>query len=300
MIRTWLAAAGPLAAHEDPVWPLVESTLGQLASVFAPFFLVVAVAGIGAVVAQVGLQPNPELLLPKPSRLSVAKGIKRLFSMQGAANLVKAVVKIALVLAVASRVVWTFGNAAVAAPAMPLPDILALAGTGLRDLLLAMVFPLAVLAAADWFWQRWRHEKGIRMSRKEVKDEQKESEGDPQTRSRFRRAHRELRKRRMLSAVRDADVVLTNPVHVAVALRYRPDEMAAPRVLAKGAEAFAERIKVTARAAGVPIVERRALARALFRSVPVGGEVPAALYRAVAEILAYIYSLRGLSAGEAR
>ena len=138
------------------------------------------------------------------------------------------------------------------------------------------------------------------MSRHEVREELKQSEGDPQVRVRFRRAHREIAKRRMLGEVARADVVLTNPVHVAVALRYRPEEGAAPRVVAKGADALAARIKDAARAAGVPIVERRALARALYRAVQIGGEIPPHLYRAVAEILAYIYSLRGTSPVEAR
>jgi flagellar biosynthetic protein FlhB len=138
------------------------------------------------------------------------------------------------------------------------------------------------------------------MSRHEVKEEAKASEGDPQTRMRFKRAHRELAKRRMLAEVPKADVVLTNPIHFAVALRYRPAEMGAPRVVAKGAGELAAKIKEAARKAGVPIVERRALARALYRTVEVGSEIPPALYRAVAEILAFIYSLRGVPAVEQR
>ena len=138
------------------------------------------------------------------------------------------------------------------------------------------------------------------MTRQEVREEQKESEGDPQVRQRFRRAHREIARRRMLAEVPRADVVLTNPTHVAVALRYRPGEMAAPLVLAKGAGELAQKIKDAARQAGIPIIERRALARALFRSVKLGAEIPPALYRAIAEILAYVYSLRGRVAEESR
>src|SRR5581483_11915654 len=137
------------------------------------------------------------------------------------------------------------------------------------------------------------------MTRHEVKEEHKQSEGDPQMKMRFRRAHREIGRRRMLSEVRRADVVLTNPIHVAVALRYRASETGAPRVLAKGAGELAAKIKEAARTAGVPIVERRALARALYKSVKIGAEIPPALYRAVAEILAFIYSIRGIPAGEA-
>jgi flagellar biosynthetic protein FlhB len=175
---------------------------------------------------------------------------------------------------------------------MPLEALLDFTGAAIADLLLVMALALGALGALDYLWQRRRHEQSLKMSRHEVKEEQKETEGDPQTRMRFRRAHREVAKRRMLAEVRRADVVLTNPIHVAVALRYRADEMLAPRVVAKGAGELAAKIKDEARRAGVPIVERRALARALFRSVALGAEIPPALYRAVAEILAYIYSLR--------
>jgi flagellar biosynthesis protein FlhB len=300
VLRAWLAAVGPVGSSDDSLWPLFSQTLHELGTLFAPFFLMVSVVGVGTVIAQVGFQVNPELLMPQLSRLGLASGAKRLFSAQGTANLVKAVVKIVVVLTIAYQVLWAFGQMAIVAPAMPLEDILTLSGAGIRKLLLVMVAPLAVLGAADWAFQRWQHERSLRMSRQEVKEEHKETEGNPQIRGRFRRAHREIAKRRMLNDVRDADVVLTNPTHVAVALRYRPEDMAAPKVLAKGADEMAARIKEAARKAGVPIVERRALARALFRTVQVGNEIPSTLYKAVAEILAYIYSLRGPAAREVR
>ncbi len=300
VLRAWLAAVGPIAADDGPTWPLMVIALHELGSVLGPFFIVVAVVGIGTVVAQVGFKLTPELAAPQLSRIGLVQGWQRLFSLQGAASLVKAVVKIVVVSLIAFQVIQSWGHVAVAAPTMSIGEILALAGGSVRHLLLVMAIPLAILGAGDWLWQRWRHEQSLKMSRQEVKDEHKESEGDPQVRARFRRAHRELAKRRMLADVRKADVVLTNPVHVAVAIRYRPDEMRAPLVLAKGAEEMAQRIKDAARSAGVPIVERRALARALFRAVQVGSEIPPALYKAVAEILAYIYSLRGVPRGAER
>jgi flagellar biosynthetic protein FlhB len=299
VLRAWLAAVGPTAAHDDSPLPLLVHALRELGSVLAPLLLAIAVVGTGAVLAQIGFDLRPELALPKGER--IAGGLQRVFSLQGVANLVKAVVKIAVVGAVAWQVVLAVGQGAIAAPAMPPADILALATLGLRKLVLWMLVPLAALGAADWFWQRWRFEQSIKMSRQEVKQEHKESEGDPQIRARFRRAHRELGRRRMLTEVRRADVILTNPTHVAVALRYRAEEGAAPTVLAKGVDEVAQKIKEEARRHGVPIVERRALARALFRQVPIGGEIPATLYKAVAEILAYIYSLRAAAAArEAR
>jgi flagellar biosynthetic protein FliR/FlhB len=300
VLATWLAAVGPTAVHDDPTWPLVARALQDILGFLAPFFLATGAAGVAAVVAQVGFKVTPELLVPDFGRISPAKGFKRLFSPNAAAELLKSIVKIGLVLLLAYSVITGFLGDLISTPGMALPEILGVAGSGLHRLLVRIAVVLLVFGAADWFWQRRRHEQSLKMSRQEVKQESKDSEGDPLIRGRFKRAHRELAKRRMLAEVKTADVVLTNPTHYAVALRYQADEMRAPRVVAKGVDEVAQRIKDEARHAGVPIVERRALARALFRSVQLGGEIPPALYRAVAEILAYIYSLRRAPGREVR
>jgi flagellar biosynthetic protein FlhB len=304
LLGAWLAAAGPLAAEPDGLLsaaaPLAARSFAELGGLLVPFCVSMAVVGGGAVVAQVGWQVNPGLVAPDLDRLNPANGLRRIFSPDGAMNLVKATVKITVALVLAYQVIVHLGAAAVAAPALMPEEILGFAGRGLRRLFLVLGAALAVLGLLDYLWQRWRYEQSLRMSRQEVREEQKETEGDPQVKARFRRAHREIARRRMLAEVKRADVVLTNPIHVAVALRYRAAENVAPRVVAKGAGELAEKIKDAARRAGVPIVERRALARALFRAVKLGAEIPPALYRAVAEILAYIYSLRGASAAEAR
>ncbi len=295
LLRSWLAAVGPVGAGTDAIgvaWPLLMRSASQLGQSLVPFALGLAVVGIGAVVAQVGWSVNTNLVLPDPSRVNPASGWKRIVSSNGAAMMVKSVVKIVVVLGLAYRTLRHGSEAAIAAPDMLPAEILSLTGTSLRRLLLTMAAALGVLAACDYLWVRWRYEQHLKMSRHDVKEEQKESEGDPQVKGRLRRAHRELSKRRMLTEVKRADVVVTNPIHFAVALRYRTGEVGAPTVVAKGAGALAQKITELARSAGVPIVERRALARALYRSVEIGAEIPPALYRAVAEILAYIYSLR--------
>jgi flagellar biosynthesis protein FlhB len=298
VLGSWLAAVGPAAAGDAAVAPLAARALLEMAHVLVPFFLVTAVVGAGAVIAQVGWSPNASLLAPDLSRLSPARGARRIFSAAGAMNLAKAVVKIVVVLALATWILRQLGAEAVATPAMTPAALLAFTGTAIRRLLGAMALVLAVLGGLDWLWQRWRHEQQLKMTRHELREEQKETDGDPRVRARFRRAHRELARRHMLAETKRADVVLTNPVHGAVALRYRAAETAAPRVVAKGAGELAQRIKDAAQSAGVPIVERRALARALFRSVKLGAVIPPALYRAVSEILAYVYSLRGVGAEE--
>jgi flagellar biosynthetic protein FlhB len=262
-----------------------------------PVLAATAAAGLLATVAQIGFRIVPKRIAPDPSKLSPATGMTRLLSRRGGVELVKALAKIALVGWISWKIIAGAGERIVPLAASPPREILAVAGATLARLVAWTVGALAVLAALDYAWQRRQHHHGLRMTRAEVKDERRQAEGDPQMKQRVRRAYQQLAKRRMLDAVPTAQVVVTNPVHLAVALRYVPGRTPAPIVVAKGAEHVAERIKEIARRAGVPIVERRALARALFRGVPIGGEIPAALYRAVAEILAYIFGLQARRAG---
>lgn len=300
MFRSWLAAIGPLAAHDDSSAPLATRAALDMLMVLGPFLVALAGMGAAAVIAQIGFQPTASLLAPKLSRISPATGWQRIGSSQGAVMVIKSLAKIGLLGFVAWRYLHGVIDTTIAAPLIPLPALLEFTGSSVRRLLWWLLSMLAVIAAGDYAWQRYRHEQQLKMSRQDVKDEAKQSEGDPKVKARFRRAARELGKRRMLTEVGRADVVIANPTHFAVALRYRAAEGAAPRVVAKGAGELALKIKETARAAGVPIVERRALARALYRTVEIGQEVPPALYRAVAEILAYIYSLRQRGPAEAR
>lgn len=259
----------------------------------APIILLAAVAALLTTIAQIGFRFYPKRVAPKLEKLNPLSGLKRIFSRRGLVELLKSVAKIVLVAWVAWKVLSgaleRLPGLAFAAPR----EILVLGGGALAQMMLVVAAVLGVIAAFDFLWQRYDHKQGLRMTRQEVKDENREQEGDPQIKTRVRRAYRELSGNKMLSEVRTADVVVTNPVHVAVALRYSAEEMGAPTVVAKGAERMCERIKQAARSAGVPIVERRALARALFRSVPVGREIPSPMFRAVAEVLAYIYSLPG-------
>lgn len=154
---------------------------------------------------------------------------------------------------------------------------------------------LLALAALDYLYQRWEYERGLRMTKEEVKEEFKQQEGDPKVKGRIRQRQREMARRRMIAAVAEADVIITNPQHVAVALHYEQGSMNAPVVVAKGADYLALRIRQEARRHGVPLVENRPLAQALYRGVDVGDQIPVNLYKAVAEVLAYVYRQRGLS-----
>ncbi|MBY0278759.1 flagellar biosynthesis protein FlhB [Candidatus Binatia bacterium] len=263
-----------------------------IVSATLPVILAMMLAGVASNLAQVGVGLYPQLLLPKGSRISPSTGLKRIFSLRGFVELIKNIVRIVLVSWVAWKVVLSTLDRLRSVGLLSASEILAVGGAELVRMMLWVGSTLAVLAAFDYIWQRRTHQQSLRMSRQEIKDEMRQSEGDPKLRQRMKRAYRDFNNNRMLSEVATADVVITNPTHFAVALRYRGDEQGAPCVVAKGVDEVAERIKQLARAGGVPIVERRTLARALYRTVKVGSEIPYGLYRAVAEVLAYIYGLQ--------
>jgi flagellar biosynthetic protein FlhB len=292
MLGVWLAAAGPTAIADGPVSPLAWRTARGLVPTLAAFFVVTALVGLGATVAQ-GVRPRALRLDP----LRLGAGWRSLWSLDGLARLVKIVVELALVLAVGWSVVRHVGVDALPASAMSLEELLGLAGGGLRELGLAVGAVLIAVAAADYAWARWRHERHLAMSREELRDETRRRDGDPRMRARRRRAHRAIVGRQVPTDVARADVVVAGAREVAVALRYRAGEPGAPRVLAAATGPLAQQIVAAARVAGVPVVERRELARTIERTVAIGDEIGPACYAAVADVLA---RLAVASAGEAR
>lgn len=292
VLGRWLGLAATLEITEATVPLILRRMVIDGAILAAPLVTAAAVAGVGAHLSQGGVVVRMDRLMPNLERVNPLAGLGRMFSMEALAGLVKAVVKLLVVGYVAYRIVLRAGAGAEALVAVGIGDVIGFIGAGIRDTILFVGAALLALAAIDYGYEYYRVEQSLKMTRQELEDEQRATEGDVKVKRRFRKFHYELTKNRMLAEVPTADVVLTNPVHVAVALRYVADLMRAPRVVAKGAGEVAEQIKAAARRAGVPIVERRALARALFRSVKIGQEIPAALYRAVAEVLAYIYSLQ--------
>jgi flagellar biosynthetic protein FlhB len=173
--------------------------------------------------------------------------------------------------------------------------ILDVLGKSGKSLFLSLMGVLAVFAAIDFVLQRREFGKQVRVTRKEAKQEAKEQEGDPMVKSRIRSIQRDMARKRMMKEVKSADVIITNPTHIAIALRYDKDKMVAPKVVAKGADFMAENIKKLAREAGIPLVENVPLARAMFKSVKVGHVIPRNLFQAVAEVLAYVYKLKNKS-----
>jgi flagellar biosynthetic protein FlhB len=258
-----------------------------------PIFSVVVVVALASNLVQTGFLLTPFPLKPDLRRLNPLLGAKRLVSLRSWVELVKAFLKIALVGYVSYSVIkggyeriLQLGSEGPYGIMGSIGEI----GFGISIRVSALFLALSFL---DYLFQRREHEKSIMMTKEEVREEIKEMEGDPLLRSRIRRRQRQVAYARMMQHVPRSDVVVTNPVHVAVALLYLPGEMSAPRVVAKGARLMAERIKEIARANGVPIVQNPPLAQALYRDVDVGEEIPPSLYKAVAEILAFVYRLKG-------
>ncbi|MFQ6048862.1 MAG: flagellar biosynthesis protein FlhB, partial [Phycisphaerae bacterium] len=258
-----------------------------------PLMLVVAAIGLAANVAQVGWLLTGHPLIPSLSKINPLAGLRRLVSIRALVRLLISLAKIVLVGAVAYLTIRQQIGPIVHSLRLDHRLLLVLAGQMLFTLGVRLGLVLLVLAIVDYAWNRYKHEQDLRMTKEEVKEELRRMEGDPVVRQRRRRVQMQLTLQRMGIEVPRSDVVITNPTEVAVAIRYQAETMSAPRVVAKGQGLLARRIRQLAIQHGVPIVERPALARALYRIVEVGQEIPPQFYRAIAEILAYVYELAG-------
>jgi len=266
---------------------------GQIIQLMAPLFLVIMLVGIVANVGQVGFLFTFEPLKPKFSKFNPISGFKRFLSLRSLVELAKSLLKIGIVGWITYVAVRNEMDAIPTLLEYDVSEILAYAGKVAFRIILVVCIVLAILAGLDFLYQRWQHEKDLRMTKQEVKDEHKQSEGDPAVRARIRSAQRDMVRRRMMEAVPQATVVITNPTHLAIALKFESDYQA-PVVVAKGAGFIAEKIRMIAHENNIPIVEQKPLAQALYKTVEIGQFIPAELYRAVAEVLAYVYRLKGL------
>jgi len=251
---------------------------------------------IAAVAANV-LQHKPTMawkkLKPELSKISVIKGTTRMFGSQGAMNVVKSLLKLVIIGGVALAVVWPGLHQLKLMTTFELIDVINFIHQETIIMVTVIVAVLTALAALDFFYQRYDWFQNMKMSRQDVKDEHKQAEGDPQVKARIRQVRSERARQRMMAAVPSADVVVTNPTHFAVALKYDGETMAAPKLVAKGQDLIALRIREIADEHDVPIVENPPLARGLYSSVDLEQEVPPEFYKAVAEVISYVMRLRG-------
>jgi len=293
------AALRPLLArpHSFALTPvdldrLLADTLGELgAALLLPALLLIAAALAGGLI-QHGPLLSAEPLAPKLERISPLAGARRLFALRSLVEFGKSVLKIALVAAAGVALLWPTAATVVSAAELEAGALLGvLHGLALR-LMAGIALLVGLIALFDSLYQRFEHRKRLRMSRRDLQDEFKQTEGDPVVKARLRGLRMERARRRMMAEVPSATVVVTNPTHVAVALRYEPPAMAAPKLVAKGVGPLALRIREIARAHGVPLVENPPLARALHAAVELDAEVPPAHYRAVAEVIGFVLQRR--------
>lgn len=256
---------------------------------------VAAAVVLAAVVSNVlisGWVFSVQALSANLAKINPIKGLARMFSWQSLVELFKALLKASLIAGVAGFAIWLQRDGLLTLAAEPLETAVAHVSRITLYTFLAAIAAFALVVALDVPFQLWNFQRQMRMTKEEVRQEQKEMEGDPQIKSRIRAVMREQARRRMMAAIPRADVVVTNPLHYAVALEYKERRMSAPVVVAKGSLLVAERIKEIAREHRVPIVEAPPLARALYRHAEVGDAIPAGLFTAVAQVLAYVYRLQ--------
>ncbi len=300
-----LAATRSLLGHEFAANPTRLDDLGAMSGyagsialhALAPILLGLALAALLASFGQVGFLLTSKPLVPKFSKLNPLKGAKQLVNLRAGVRFLQSLGKLAVVIGVGyAFIVWQL-PAILTMPGLEPAQAMGLAAWLVFKLAIVLSVLLIVLAIADYAYQKWQQSEDLKMTKEEVRREMKDMDGDPLVKQRRARVARQLAMQRVAAAVPKADVIVTNPTHFAVALQYDPATMRAPKVVAKGADFMAMRIRQLAAVHGIPLIERKPLARGLYASVEVGQEVPAEHYAAVAEILAYVYRLSGKKAG---
>ncbi len=263
--------------------------------ILLPVFVFLGLAAILVNILQVGFLFTGEPLAPKLDKINPVEGFKRIFSRRSVESLVRDIIKIVVVLWIAWLSVRDMLPGIMGMTDRSVGQLFAFAGSAVFSIAMKILIGYVVIAVLDYAFQRWDYERSIMMTRQEVREELKQTEGDPLIRARIRTMQREMARRRMMEEVPKAEVVITNPTEIAVALAYDA-EMTAPVVVAKGRRLLAERIRNIATEHGVPIVENVMLAQALYKAVDIGQPIPPDLYTAVAEVLAYVYRLKGRNA----
>lgn len=294
MVRSMLTADASGAHLAVP--SMAESArqvFGQAAMMLIPVLAVAALFGFVSQFVQVGWMVTPEPIRPKLDKLDPIKGFKRVFGKRGLMKTVTNTVKLVVVIGVAYALALVNAEAIASLPALTATGALSVAARLLLILILILLVLMLIIALIDYMYQRWQHTQDLKMTKQQVKDERRSMEGDPQLKGKRIQMAREIAMQRVGQAVPEADVVITNPTHFSVAIKYDSGAMRAPRVTAKGADQIALRIRQLARQHDVPIVERPPLARAIYWGVEIGQEIAPEHYEAVAEILAYVYRLEG-------
>jgi flagellar biosynthesis protein FlhB len=293
LLRGVLTSEPRLELNQESAAQLVWQTAYVVAQPVLPLMLLVAAGSLAANLVQIGFLWSTDVLEPKFERLNPISGFQRIFSLSSLVKLGGSIAKILLVAGVAYLYLSAHQDEYLALPQQDAAILLATMGRSVVELGLYLALSLVALAILDYGYQYWNHERELMMTKQELREEMKETDGNPQVRSKRRELHRQLAEARQLGEVKNADVVITNPTQIAVAIKYDPATMPAPTVVAKGKGEIAAQIRRLAAEHGVPIIERKPLARALYRDVKVGRTIPVELYEVFVEILAYVYRITG-------
>lgn len=277
----------------DNVMNMMMQYMVEILKLLAPLFIVAMLLPIIASFGQYGLLFTAEGLKPKFSKLDPIKGFKNIFSIRSVVEMLKSMLKMFIIGFLVYSTLRGEISSISQLHAMSLENTLSFAASVTITLGIKIGAALLVLGALDFIYQKYEFEKGIRMSKQDIKDEYKKAEGDPMIKGKIRERQRRMAMQRMMQDVPTADVIITNPTHYAVALKYDGTKMQAPEIVAKGQDFTALRIREIAKENGVMIMENKPLARALFAQAEIGDTVPADLFQAVAEVLAYVYKLKG-------
>lgn len=292
MMRRSLALSRDEATDASHMLPALANAAADGLWLSAPVLGAITLAALIAPLALGGWSFSGQAMMPQFSRLNPLEGIKRMFALRSLVELTKAMAKFGVVAIIASIVLWKDAPTLMALGREPLQQAIGHAAQISGKALLLISAGLLIIAGIDVPYQLWQYAKQMRMSREEIRQEYKESEGSPEVKGRIRQMQQQLARQRMMQDVPKADVVVTNPTHFAVALKYDEKRMRAPIVVAKGADVIAAKIREVAGEHAVPIFEAPPLARVLYRNVDIGDEIPGTLYVAVAQILTYVFQLR--------
>ncbi len=290
--RIYYQAMGDMTASAASLQYYVTLGVKSLSLLLLPFVGIIMFTGIAANVGQFGFLWTWKPLKPNFSKLNPINGLKRFVSMRAFVDLAKSVVELIIIGLIAYFTILTLKNDLFVLINATVENILRFIGASVSLVALRILGLLLVLAMLDLAYQKWQSKKDMRMTKQEVKEEQMQAEGNPQIKSAIRSMQLKMFRQRMMEKIPEADVVITNPTHLAVALKYDPIAMTAPIVLAKGKRLIAQKIKEIAAEHNIPVIENKPLARSLFKMCEIGNEVPAELFQTVAEIFAYVYQLK--------
>ena len=294
--HTMIAESGTLQLTYEELYTVTANSMQGFIRIIGPFLVLIMFGGVLSNLIQIGgLRFSTHPLIPKFSKLSPLKGFGRIFSKNTVMELFKSLFKVGIITTLSYFTIKSHWEEIPPLMGLGVGQILSFMGFVALEIIFQILLMMIFLSLLDLAFQRFTYRENLRMTKQEVKEERKETDGNPQIKQRIRTAQMEMARKRMMAAVPDADVVVTNPTHISIAIKYDPEKTSAPLVVAKGVGPIAMRIREIARENGVPLVEDKPLARTLNKTVEIGQLIPASLYKAVAEILAYVYKLKNFS-----